>query len=166
MMFFYKKHFPSLRQERGNCRICWTAAADDDFRVSSDKDSSGFIKGSMCCGYGADGMISIGYDCVQIPGALKAAMTSMMGPSQICGRAKGGLVSVSGMTAVTICCELSLFVLINLTLLYFIYVPISFPAKKQPFSIRFLTDQWEFLPESAKVNSGFRLTYIQNAQNC
>ena len=59
----------------------------------------------MCCGYGSDGLqfIVAGYDCVMIPGAAKPADSAAVAP-KLCGT-KGGLVSASGTTQVTICCK-------------------------------------------------------------
>ncbi len=65
--------------------------------------AKGFITGSMCCGYGKDGMGTNGYDCLIIPGAEKAS-NSEIKPDMFCGRSMG-LVSnaMDGKPAVTIC---------------------------------------------------------------
>ncbi len=55
-----------------------------------------------CCGYGADGK-KTNYDCVQIPGATKAADSAELAAMGFCGRL--GLVSATGTTAATICCK-------------------------------------------------------------
>ena len=45
-------------------------------------------------------------------------------------------------------------------------------AKKQPFSLTFNSDEWEFsMMENGgtapvKMNKGFQLVYIQNSNNC
>ena len=57
---------------------------------------------TKCCGYGTDGMQTSGYDCVLIPGALKATNTAIVGTENICGRS-AGLVTVNGMTSTTVC---------------------------------------------------------------
>ena len=61
---------------------------------------------TACCGYGANGMMVTGYDCALIPGALQAAITSMLGNDNICGRSVG-LVTVNGAIAATVCSEYS-----------------------------------------------------------
>ena len=45
-----------------------------------------------------------GYDCVLIPGALKATNTAIVGTENICGRS-AGLVTATGMTSTTVCSE-------------------------------------------------------------
>ena len=111
---FPKKHELSIykfvinvcfRQERGNCRICWTSVADIDVMLSSMTPSKNYGKGTTCCGYGPTGIGTKGYDCVQIPGALKALTTTMMGHSMLCGRSKGLGSLPTGVAAVTVCCE-------------------------------------------------------------
>lgn len=44
-----------IRQERGQCRICyWTTTAITDFVLSSKTSKmSAFVKSTICCGYGA-----------------------------------------------------------------------------------------------------------------
>ncbi len=69
----------------------------------------------MCCSYGVDGMNTMGYDCVNIPGAEKAAATKLMTGSNLCGRSNGLVTSNADSIAVnaadpeanskTICCE-------------------------------------------------------------
>ena len=61
-----------------------------------------------------------GYDCVVIPGALKSDEGAVQGRDKLCGRSKG-LVTQSNMPAATIC------------------------SKKTPFSIQFLSDNYEFV---------------------
>ena len=49
----------------------------------------------------------------------------------------------------------------NVNNLYF------FPANRQPFNLRFLTDNFENMVEAMMgTDLGFRLTYIQNNMNC
>jgi len=137
-----------VRNERGNCRICWVQVAIGDFDVSSTKMtgvsmSTGKI--TNCCGYGADGEQTEGYDCVVIPGAKKAATTTMAVPSKICGNL---FVTVSGMTATSIC------------------------SMRCPFSIHFASDNYEIAAmgdetdEAGRDNAGFQLTYIQDSTGC
>jgi len=131
-----------VRRERGNCKICWTTAIDTDFQVSGKSNNmSGFVKGTLCCGYGQKGTKTEGYDCVQIPGAMKPDASAVV-PQQICGGNKG-LVSATGMTAVTIC------------------------SSTTPFSVRFLSDAYETAAiagmEEVKKSKGFKLTYYQSS---
>ncbi len=60
------------------------------------------FQGSHCCGYGADGGTSNGYDCVMIPGATSFANKAQKGNS-ICGQFFVTLPT----TAInkTICCK-------------------------------------------------------------
>ena len=37
---------------------------------------------------------------------------------------------------------------------------------RQPFNVRFVSDQFELEAESALPNVGVRLTYTQDSQNC
>merc|ERR1712011_16679 len=68
--------FSHSRRESGNCRVCWSADAKIDFGVSKDTNAAaGQVKGEECCAYGVDGKgidDKGGYDCVMIPGAVKA----------------------------------------------------------------------------------------------
>ena len=65
------------------------------------------IQGTKCCNYGADGKkISTtkgGYDCILIPGALKASDSALKSP-KICG-SQMGLITATGTTNATVCCE-------------------------------------------------------------
>ena len=64
----------------------------------------GYVKNTLCCGYGAKGTKTTGYDCVIIPGAMKADSVAPAAlPNSVCGRDKG-LVAASGTTPVTLCC--------------------------------------------------------------
>ncbi len=60
----------------------------------------------QCCNYGTNGQNRQGYDCVQIPGAVKT--TGIATPSRICGRNVGlgtDDTSVAAMAMKTVCCE-------------------------------------------------------------
>ena len=97
----------------------------------------------MCCGYGTDGVGTSGFDCVQIPGAVKMAANTVLSFNALCGRS-AGLVTAKGTNAMTVC------------------------SLQMPFNIRFLSDNFEFggaLLEAmdATEQKGFRLTYIQTA---
>ncbi|XP_059097431.1 uncharacterized protein LOC131891786 [Tigriopus californicus] len=127
-----------VRQEAGNCRICWTAVNDDDFVLSGPTSlMSGFTKSGMCCGYGMDGQGVKGYDCVMIPGAEKMTdPRDILQANSFCGRSKG-LVTMEGTVPATVC------------------------SSQQPFNIRFVSDAFEMEAETPIPGKGFRLTYIQ-----
>ena len=65
------------------------------------------FQGTKCCNYGADGnkiaTTKGGYDCVIIPGALKATDSALKSP-KICGSMMG-LISATGTISVTLCCK-------------------------------------------------------------
>ncbi|XP_059081472.1 uncharacterized protein LOC131879228 [Tigriopus californicus] len=127
-----------VRQERGNCQICYFPTADTDFVVSGKTaDDMGYTGVSECCGYGTNGKGTKGYDCVVIPGAqMQTADEKLIPGSQICGRK---LTSASkGAMSKTICSE------------------------QRPFRITFRSDNYEFEDESlVKVNEGFQLAFDQ-----
>jgi len=80
-----------IRRERGICKVCWAPTALDDFEVSGKVSAptsmeAGFNKASACCGYGMDGMTTIGFDCLTIPGAAKNTANNKGLPEQFCGR--------------------------------------------------------------------------------
>lgn len=139
-----------VRRERGQCRICWTTMEDSDFTVSGAAADMGHNMASACCNYGGDGMeIAIGYDCVEIPGAVKGMTTTMaaLGGSRYCGRSKGlQTAKVTGAIAATVC---------------------SFET---PFKISFFSDSYENAIEALKgpgmADTGFQLTYIQTSTGC
>ena len=98
-----------VRQERGTCRICWSAMTPTDFKVSyADGLMMGTEQQEACCRYGVDGLNTRGYDCVIIHGAEKVTgfsvnVGNMHEPSRICGRSEG-LVGATQI-ATTICCK-------------------------------------------------------------
>ena len=61
-------------------------------------------QGESCCGYGATGMKTLGYDCVSIPGGFGATTAVGKIPTHVCGRSKG-LVSMTGTVSSSVCCE-------------------------------------------------------------
>jgi len=135
-----------VRNERGNCRICWVQVARGDFDVSSTKVAIADMstgKVAKCCSYGTSGSATEGYDCLVIPGAKKTAATTGGTASQICGNL---VATVSGMDIMTIC------------------------SMRCPFSIQFATDNWEYnnaaISEGMRDNVGFKLTYIQDSMGC
>ncbi len=62
-------------------------------------------QGSVCCGYGAAGLATSGYDCVMIPGASKASNYNPV-PNSICGNGNGLVTTVIGNTSATVCSKL------------------------------------------------------------
>ena len=69
-----------------------------------------YFQQSMCCGYGAAGLGTMGYDCLVIPGAAKVASPYTLLPyNAFCGQ--GGLISAAAAANVeatggkTICCK-------------------------------------------------------------
>lgn len=132
-----------VRRERGICKICWSPTAAGDFAVSGPTATmatmaSGYAKGSLCCGYGTDAMMTFGYDCVTIPGAVKNTADMNAAPERICGRQF--VTATKGMAALakTIC------------------------SSRAPFSLRFISDHWDFaegMMEAKDPGKGARLAY-------
>ena len=84
-------------------------------------------------------MMIIGYDCVHIPGAGMQGMTKTMRKGErICGRSVGLGTMSSSAASKTVC------------------------SQRQPFSVRFVSDQYEFENEAKKLDTGFRLMYTQD----
>lgn len=155
-----------VRQERGYCRICWYAADPTDFDVSGLSNLAVGAAGqaAMCCSYGADGKGVNGYDCLIIPGAKwktssadfkNNAGAAVVNIDRFCGHSEGLVGTKTGADGVTgtVC------------------------TKTEPFSIQFITDQFEMAVangESAgdtvvanlKTGSGFMLNYFLNNNNC
>ena len=106
--------FVCFRRESGNCRVCWSADAKIDFGVSKDVNiAAGTVKGEECCAYGVDGKgidNKGGYDCVMIPGAVKADDNTAV-PQSVCGT-QAGLVTAVGAASKTICSRVSPFRLV------------------------------------------------------
>lgn len=124
-----------------------------------------------CCGYGADGMKTL-RDCIEIP-SLSTANGKLILWSHFCGQ--GGLMTKSTVVMMTMAkwktlCSKLIFELgrgqgqgLKLHFLFF------FSAKKQPFSITFNSDSYEFKNEvknGVSANNGFKLNYIASSSNC
>ena len=70
-------------------------------------------QGTKCCSFGAKGTKTMGYDCVNIPGAEKAGATKKMTGSNLCGRSNGlvtssksgSLVNAVTSNSKSICCK-------------------------------------------------------------
>lgn len=124
-----------FRREQSNCRVCFSAEAITDVALGGKANKGLVGSGKSCCGYGDDGMGTIGvYDCLIIPGAEKKAspFTKIAGAAQ-CGGAMG-LVDAED-TAATVC------------------------SRVQPFGLTFISN------EGGDVNGvaakGFKVTYWQ-----
>jgi len=130
-----------VRREAGNCRICWSADAKTDVGVSGDTNIAGAkVKGEACCAYDVDGKAAVAkaYDCIMIPGAVKAADDAVK-PQSICGT-KAGLVSATGDTSVTLC------------------------SRASPFRVVFSSDTYEMAVAAINESAGgvgFKLRYFQ-----
>jgi len=127
-----------FRQERGNCRICFSADTLADVQLGG-KNTKGMIKNSYCCGYGEDGMKDTASpDCILIPGAEKADDAAMV--EDCMGGGMAGLVTVDNMNGAamskTIC------------------------SKDAPFRIAFKSDATEQIVGD-KTSTGFKLRYWQ-----
>ena len=145
-----QRHTFCVRQERGNCRICWSATNDEDVAVSGrDIPGVGRRGANNCCRYQTDGIDFIGFDCVHIPGA-----ESIDGAAQrdrVCGRSKG-LVNRASKAPTTLC------------------------STKTPFQIQFTSDSYEvtgtdrrgrpFEASTVSPDVGIRLGYFQDSRNC
>jgi len=134
-----------VRRERGICKICWSPTAKGDFSVSGMTIATmtsmevGVNNPFSCCGYGSDGSMTKGYDCVTIPGAVKNTNDMKALNERFCGRK---LISVTGATTAmasgTIC------------------------SSRTPFNLRFISDHWEFTGDKLEANNpgkGARLGY-------
>jgi len=125
-----------FRREQGNCRVCFSAIAADV--VISGKGTKGLLSsGNQCCGYGEDGMKTLGvYDCLIIPGAEKAAapFVKVVGAAQ-CGGAKG--IVDAAETAATVC------------------------SRSQPFQISFISDAYGLGVGAPGALKGASISYWQ-----
>jgi len=138
-----QKQVICVRRETGYCKVCWSADAASDVGVSADTNiAKGIILGTRCCNYGADGKkisdTKGGYDCILIPGAVKAADSAIKSP-KICG-SKMGLITATGTTNASVC------------------------SKSYPFRIIFKSDGYEFSAanhEAVGGGKGFKLRYYQ-----
>ena len=74
--------------------------------ISATAGIAGYNAPSQCCAYGAaatQGQGVLGYDCVEIPGAMNVA--GIFVRSRICGRSFGLVTINAGTIATTVCCE-------------------------------------------------------------
>jgi len=138
-----------IRRERGQCRICWfTETPDMDFQISGPTNVvKGYTKTSACCGYsGEDAKIINGYDCVNIPGAVKSTAKRSELAGNFCGRLLVSENSKEVADIKTIC------------------------TTRAPFYIRFRSDPYEYadaaMSEFMKPGAGFDLRYSMDSENC
>jgi len=149
-----------VRQESGACQICWSATSLADFDLSGKNDAMKALVGGKsglammgCCSYGSDGMQTMGFDCLIIPGAMKADLSplekSITAANMFCGQEKGLGSKKDGTSdpGVTIC------------------------TKQVPFSVQFLSDAIELEMEAKgddgnQAFSGFQLAFIMSSTNC
>jgi len=130
-----------IRRERGYCKICYSTQTPlTDFQISGKTASKGFAFQSMCCGYGAAGLGTMGYDCLVIPGAAKMTTPFALLPyNAFCGQ--GGLITAAAAANVeatggkTIC------------------------TSQTPFKIDFLTDAYTQVDAINVKFRGFNLAY-------
>jgi len=97
------------------------------------------LQPSSCCGYGAKGEGTKGvYDCLQIPGARKAADSAVIKNDEQCG-GKKGIVSANEGAKTTVC------------------------SKAYPFRLEFFSDSRELAIAAAMEGAtrGFKVKYFQ-----
>jgi len=135
-----------VRRESGNCRVCWSADALTDVGLSKDTNiAKGVVKGEECCAYGTDGKghdNKGGYDCVMIPGAVKADDDTTL-PQSVCGTKLGLVTATANTASKTIC------------------------SRVAPFRVVFSSDAYEHSAaaiDEAAGGVGFKLRYFQT--NC
>ena len=146
-----QRHTFCVRQERGNCRICWSATNDEDVAVSGkDRPVPRGRRGQeRCCRYLRDGINSFGFDCIHIPGAESIDGAPQL--DRVCGR-EAGLASKASRQPTTLC------------------------STKTPFQIQFTSDSYEATgvdgrgrpleSSSLSPDIGMRLGYFQDSRNC
>ena len=145
-----QRHTFCVRQERGNCRICWAATNNQDVAVSGrDRPAIGRRGAENCCRYSLDGVAGFGFDCIHIPGAESVNGAAML--DRVCGRSEG-LVSKTNIAPTTLC------------------------STKTPFQIQFTSDSYEVTGTDGRGREleantlspdvGIRLGYYQDSRNC
>jgi hypothetical protein len=140
-----------IRRETGMCRICYSVDnVATDIGIGGKSDGKAGVKGTVCCGYGVDGLAGVGAigggDCIIIPGAEKADDAAQVA-QQICG-SKMGLVTASGAAGTAADPK-----------------PKTICSKQVPFRIEFSSDDWEIsgamLESKLGTNTGFKIRYFQ-----
>ena len=99
-----------VRREQGKCKVCWYASSDSDVAVSQfGSTGQAITNDNYCCGYGIKGTSDIVgqvYDCLMIPGAIKASSPDTVAKGAIqCGGGDGVILTEATSTTNTICCK-------------------------------------------------------------
>jgi len=115
----------------------------------------GITDENICCAYGKDGLNMDGFDCLIFPNIVTDLDASMrlLGLEQ-CGRSNG-LVNMGQKTTSA-----------TLTTVGDMNLNRTLCSRRTPFSIRFVSDNFEFADEANKAGMmrGFELQYF--LQNC
>jgi len=127
-----------FRREKGFCGICFSPPTINDFKISSL--TKAFNLEQKCCAYGADGVQTMGFDCLQIPGAFKSAIAANVIPNSFCGARLNFQAATAIGTAISgsIC------------------------TRQTPFQVNFITDGYTVAIANT-VNNGFNLDYFETA---
>jgi len=138
-----------VRREKNMCKICWTQGATDDFDLSMATADEMGHNGAVC-GYGADGMGTMGFDYLVIPQPEKATGAAGLGSSKFCGRQL--LLAMTMNTGATVTTADIASATATKTIC----------SKSVPFGLRFLSDNGE---QAADADSaGFKLSYTQESK--
>lgn len=101
----WKLHFLS-QVDLGNCRICWSSVGTMSVDISLAIASVN-VNHDDCCDYGTNGQAALGWDCLIIPGAVKADDNSIVS-DRMCAKSFGlGTATQTDVANIkTICCKL------------------------------------------------------------
>merc|ERR1719510_408423 len=128
-----------FRREAGSCRICYSAASITDVQLGTH--TIAHVKHSTCCGYGTKGTGTLGYDCLLIPGASKAADSAALNKAGWCqaGGDEGLVTLAAGKPSATVC------------------------SKLEPFRLEFISDGFEGAAAAIKegLTKGFKVSFFQ-----
>lgn len=104
-------------------------------------------------------------DCVYIPGALNVMTTTKQALlDRFCGRSVGLVTgsATASTVGLTVCSKSNTLKQFYSALNRIIYCL----GDRTPFMINFYSDTYEAGMEALKLDTGFRLTYIQSSTNC
>merc|ERR1719162_291060 len=135
-----------IRREKGNCKICYTAVAYNDFSVSGGTDFKFMTK--SCCSYGANGSAGY-YDCVIIDGISSTKGKLLLPGNNFCG-----LAGLATKTTVVITANAAIADKMA-----------TLCTKRQPFRLQFQSDNFEDAEnEVAKslTQIGYNLAYTMS----
>merc|ERR1711981_1322301 len=128
-----------FRREAGSCRICYSAASITDVQLGTH--TIAHVKHSTCCGYGTKGTGTLGFDCLLIPGASKAADSAALNAAGWCqaGGDEGLVTLAAGKPSATVC------------------------SKLEPFRLEFISDGFEGAAAATKegLTKGFKVSFFQ-----